>query len=163
MKEDEVKGEEEEFRYEGRFDMGSDSSDRSFFDDDTRMNPGSNFVYSHFDKNEDFRVLVLHSSKATKRIHVNLPRSSYPHIPGYEAVPYIWGNSNITHYTGCRARAVVEPGDDAKFPTTDTFIGVSASLNVILEGLRHTDQKRLLWIDGICTYSSRSRIDHCRK
>ena len=30
--------------------MDSDSSDRSFFDDDTRMNPGSNFIYSPLDK-----------------------------------------------------------------------------------------------------------------
>jgi hypothetical protein len=139
--------------------MGSDSSDRSFFDDDdARMNPGSNFVHSPLDKNEGFKVLILHSFKTTKGINVDLLLSSYPLIrtSSTTKLSHMFGKTQISRITWYAETELLSNLET-------TLIGISASLNIILEGQRHTDQKRLLWIDAICTYSTRSRIDHYRK
>jgi hypothetical protein len=103
-------------------------------------------VYSGLDLgSRQIRLLKLLAGEEST-ICAELKVASLDDLPRYEALSYVWGQSDETSTIQLE---------------NDTFV-VTPNLHSALRHLRRKDEDQLLWIDAICLYVDRYQRNYHR-
>ncbi|KAE9377499.1 HET-domain-containing protein, partial [Stipitochalara longipes BDJ] len=93
------------------------------------------YLYQPLDSTvRGIRVLLLEAGPKYADIRCQLRHERLDSNPNYEALSYVWGNTN-------NRRAISLHGHTHR---------VTASLECALRHLRHPVEARLLWVDALC-------------
>lgn len=85
---------------------------------------------------KEIRILDLEPGQHSSQIRCNIRHISLLSRPvtAYEAVSYVWGDSNASFEIHCNG----------------SQIRVPRNTGIVLRGLRHKDKSRTVWIDAVC-------------
>ncbi|KAH7179865.1 heterokaryon incompatibility protein-domain-containing protein [Fusarium flagelliforme] len=117
------------------------------------MDSSSENFYSAriLDQDDSFRLISLDPGPAYTPLTLRLLNATVHDAPPYEAVSYVWGDTNRTASVEVQGSNTAEP---AKFPITQ-------NCQDALKSLKQTSSSRILWIDSICIdQSSASEKTH---
>jgi hypothetical protein len=92
------------------------------------------YIYEKLPSNNHIRLLELQPAEISTAIKCHLFVVPLDHLSSYEAISYLWGDSNVKVDVIC----------DGK------FIGVTPNLRDALRRVRLPSNKRILWADAIC-------------
>lgn len=94
----------------------------------------------------NIRLLVLERGVADDPLQGSLKQVSLDDGPEYEALLYVWGDSQTPHH-------LHTPNGDKP---------ITSNLYASLKRLRQPEGDRILWIDAICIYSHRTVMKHLK-
>ncbi|KAI8944090.1 HET-domain-containing protein [Xylaria longipes] len=92
-------------------------------------------IYSSLRRPEqDFRLILLLPGDLSSNIHCRLLVSSLDYTPDFEALSYVWGDTN----------------DKLAISMDGQAHNVTRNLHSALDFLRYPDRVRTLWVDALC-------------
>jgi len=100
-------------------------------------------MYKQLASPTTIRVLHVHPASEPDPLTCSLEHCDLNNDPEYEAISYVWGNSDLSRSITC----------DSK------IVAVTRSLHQALKRIRLPDRRRTVWIDGMCI----NQTDHVEK
>lgn len=92
------------------------------------------YNYAGLEGQENIRILVLNPGRDVDEVSCHLSCVSLLGKPKYEALSYVWGDTNNMRTIMC----------------SDGTVQITVSLYSALWHLRYHDHQRILWADGLC-------------
>ncbi|KAI1406410.1 HET-domain-containing protein [Hypoxylon fuscum] len=94
-----------------------------------------NYVYTSLSQaDRQIRLLTIGAGTWSDKIECNLQVASLDDSPCYEALSYVWGDTNNTKSISVNSRT----------------LEVTENLYLALRRMRHTESPRVMWIDAVC-------------
>jgi hypothetical protein len=96
---------------------------------------------------KEFRLMTLLPSSDSSDISITIDHTAFSppeQVPHYEALSYVWGNVD--------SRKAITIVDNKNWRSREhpKCLMVTANLHDALQGLRHEQIPRFMWIDAIC-------------
>ncbi|KAK0609260.1 heterokaryon incompatibility protein-domain-containing protein, partial [Immersiella caudata] len=84
------------------------------------------------------RILAIYPGRPSSPIRGRLDIVSLAEEPVYQAVSYVWGSGELTHWV-----TLEQNGEE-------TALDITANAHKLLTKIRSPWEERVIWIDGIC-------------
>jgi hypothetical protein len=99
--------------------------------------PGTSYRYTAL-SGDQVRVLAIFPGRPSDLVRCRLDVVSLKEQPVYQAVSYVWGRGESTHWV------VVEQNGE------ETVLDITTNAHALLAKLRSPWEERVIWIDGLC-------------